>query len=229
MGPAALFDDGLEAEIEALLLPEVRLAGGGGLLIEPVRTLTAIDVNSGRQDGRGGARRKALEVNLEAAAEIARQVDLRDLSGRIVVDFLEMAGKRERDQLMEALRAAVADDPEPVQVQPLRGSGLAELTRRRSRPPLHEVLCAPVGLGGCGWAKSAATRAFELVRALDARPAGATPRVRVTPAVAAALAGPAADALARLEERRGGLPDIAQVAADALDQEGYSLDEGEQR
>lgn len=229
MGPAPLFDDALEAEIEALLVPEVTLAGGGGLLVEPVRTLTAIDVNSGRQDGRGGARRKALEVNLEAAGEIARQLRLRDLSGRIVVDFLEMAGKREREQLMEALRTAVAEDPEPVQIQPLRGSGLAELTRRRSRPPLHEVLCEPVGPGGCGWRKSATTRAFELLRALDARPPQANPRVRVSPAVAAALAGPAAAALARLEERRGARPDIAQGATNALDQGGYSLEEGEQR
>ncbi|MGM0562455.1 MAG: ribonuclease E/G [Pseudomonadota bacterium] len=225
-GPGPLFDAVLEAEIEALLLPQVALPGGGGLLIEPVRTLTAIDVNSGRQDGRGGAQRKALEVNLDAAAEIARQLRLRDLSGRIVVDFLEMAGKREREQLMEALRTAVAGDAEPVQLQPLKGSGLAELTRRRSRQPLHEVLCAPVGSGGCGWRKSATTRAFELVRALDARPPQAALKATVTEPVGQALEGPAAAALARLAERRGRQPDIAIRAADALDRYGYSLEEG---
>ncbi|WP_051609142.1 ribonuclease E/G [Fodinicurvata fenggangensis] len=225
-GPAPLFEPTLEAEIDALLQPQVTLSGGGDLLVEPVRTLTAIDVNSGRRDGRGGAARKALEVNLAAAEEIARQLRLRDLSGRIVVDFLEMAGKREREQLMEALRAAVAGDSEPVQVQPLKGSGLAELTRRRSRQPLHEVLCAPVGPGGCGWRKSATTRAFELVRALDARPPQVALKATVTQPVGQALEGPAAAALARLAERRGRQPDIAIRAADALDRYGYSLEEG---
>lgn len=199
-GPGALFPESLEAEIEALLQPYVPLPGGGGLLVEPVRTLTAIDVNAGSHAAAGA--RRSVEVNREAAVAVARQLRLRDLSGRILIDFLEMPGRGEREALAALLRDCLADDPEPVQLFPPRGA-LFELTRRRSRPPLHELLGRRCGLGGSGWARDPAALAFELLRRVVALPPTARPRLLLAPELAAALRGPAAAALAAVEARRG--------------------------
>lgn len=216
-GVAPLFEaEGLEAEVEALLAPRAALPGGGFLLIEPGQTLTAIDVNAGRSEGRGGPAAQAKAVNLAAVPEIARQLRLRALSGLIVVDFLEMKSADDRKAVAAVLRQAVAGDPEPCQVFGLSPSGLLEMTRRRGRPPLHELLCRPCGLAGSGREKTPETLAYEALRhaaaaALGKAVAGIT--LRVAPATAAALAGPQAAALAAVEQRLGRR--IA-VAADPL-------------
>jgi Rne/Rng family ribonuclease len=198
--------EGLEEEIEALLTPRAELPDGGFLLIEPGQTLTAIDVNAGRHDGRGGAAAQAREVNLAAVAPIARQLRLRALSGLIVVDFLALARPEDRKALTAALRQAVADDPEPCQVFGLSPSGLLEMTRRRGCAPLHEVLCRPCGLGGRGWEKSPETLAFDALRHTLAGCLGQVV-TRITlhaaPAVAAALKEAQAPALAAVEQRLG--------------------------
>ena len=107
-GPEPLFDTaGLNAHIAALLQPEVPLPGGGRLRIEPVQTLTAVDVDAAGHAGAGPAR-TALEVDLAAAPEIVRQVRLRALSGLIVVDFLELDTKDARRQVAAALQRAFA-------------------------------------------------------------------------------------------------------------------------
>ena len=206
--PRPLFErEGLEAEIEALLEPRVALPSGGHLLIEPVRTLTAIDVNSGRHDGRGAAADQALAVNLEAAAEIPRQLRLRAISGLIVVDFLALEQERARRQVAAALRDHLKGNAEPSRVFPMAPSGLLEMTRRRGRPALHELLTAPCGIGGGGRVKDPATIAFEALRAVRAE-AAARPGARITlrgdRAVISALeAGPAAAARQALEARLG--------------------------
>lgn len=187
LDPAPLFErEGIEARIEALLAPLVPLASGGFLLVEPVRGLTAIDVNSGRHDGRGGPQAAALEVNLEAVPEIARQLRLRWLGGLIVVDFLELRDPNARRQVTERLRAALAPDPEPCRVYPLRPSGLLELTRRRGRPALHEMLTEPCGIGGGGRVKDNTTLAFEALRALRGQ-AARQPSARLALRAGAAL------------------------------------------
>ncbi|WP_299397746.1 ribonuclease E/G [Pelagibius sp.] len=204
---------GVEAEIDALLQPVVTCPGGAALLIEPVQTLTAIDVNSARHDGRGGAQAQARAVNLAAVPEIARQLRLRALSGLIVVDFLALKKPEDRKAVAAALRRAVADDPEPCQVFGLSPSGLLEMTRRRGRAPLHEVLCRPCGIGGRGWEKSPETLAYEALRHLAAAARGHPPNrvtLKVAPAVAAALQDGQAAALKAVEERLGG--PIALVA-----------------
>jgi Ribonuclease G/E len=212
--PKPLFErEGLEAEIEALLAPRVALPSGGHLLIEPVRTLTAIDVNSGRHDSRGGANEQALAVNLKAVAEIARQLRLRALSGLIVVDFLALAEERARRKVAAALRTALKDDPEPARVFPMAPSGLLEMTRRRGRPALHELLTVPCGIGGGGRVKDPTTLAFEALRAARAE-AAARPEAGIAitadPGVIAALESGAAAAARRvLEERLGRLLRLA--------------------
>ncbi len=198
--------EGVEAAIEALLEPRVGLPSGGSLLIEPVQTLTAIDVNTGGAEGRGGPAAQALAVDLEAAAEIPRQLRLRGLSGLIVIDFLGLSDLAARQRLVEALKRGLNDDPVTSRVFPMRRSGLVEMTRRRARPALHELLTEPCGIGGAGRVKDPVTRAFEALRAA-ARAAACSPGRRLAVVAdartLAALQGPAAAARRALEERFG--------------------------
>ncbi len=208
--------EGLEAEVEALLLPRVKLPGGGFLLFEPGQTLTAIDVNAGSSDGRGGPAAQARAVNRAAVPVIARHLRLRALSGLIVVDFLAVKAPEERKALAAALREAVAGDPEPCQVFGVSPSGLLEMTRRRGRAPLHEILCRPCGIGGSGRVKAPETLAYEALRATAAGALGqvvTTITLKAAPAVAAALTGPQAAALAAVEHRLGR---AVEVVADPL-------------
>jgi Ribonuclease G/E len=207
LDPAPLFErEGIDEVIEALLEPEVILPGGGSLLIEPVQSLTAIDVNTARHDGRGGPRARALEVDLEAAAEIPRQIRLRGLSGLIVIDFLELGDKAARQEVVARLEAGLKDDPMPARVFAMSPSGLVEMSRRRSRPALHDLLTEPCGIAGGGRIKDPVTLAYEALRAVR-RAARRAPGHRVSlsagPRIAAALEGPAAPALAALAERLG--------------------------
>ncbi|MPZ10505.1 MAG: hypothetical protein GEU89_09880 [Kiloniellaceae bacterium] len=212
-GALALFEArGLEETVEQLLGPRAELPGGGFLLIEPGQTLTAIDVNAGRHDGRGGQAAQAREVNLAAVPVIARQLRLRALSGLIVVDFLAMKGPEDRKAIAAALRKAVADDPEPCQVFGISPSGLLEMTRRRGRVPLHELLCRPCGLAGSGREKTPETLAYEALRHTAAEALGkvvTTITLRVAPATAVALEGPQAAARSAVERRLGRAIEIA--------------------
>lgn len=161
----SLFErEGVEEDIEALLDPSVGLPGGGSLLIEPVRTLTAIDVNLGTMATGGGAQSQALAVNLEAMTEVARQLRLRSLSGLIVIDCLEMRDRKARDQVTARLRAALKDDPQPCQVAGMSPSGLLEMSRRRAGPTLAEMLSEPAGEQDSGRQRDAVTLAFEALR-----------------------------------------------------------------
>ncbi len=201
---APLFERaGVEAEIEALLEPRVALPSGAYLLIEPVQTLTAIDVNTGRHDGRGAAARA---VDLEAAVEIPRQLRLRNLSGLIVIDFLELGDGAARKRVTEALKGALKDDPQPGRVQAMRPSGLVEMTRRRAGLAVHELLTGPCGLGGAGRVKDPVTLAFEALRAarrVASQAPGRKNSIASAPEVAAALEGPGRAARAAVEERLG--------------------------
>lgn len=207
-GLSPLFErEGVEEQVEALLSPEVPLPGGGSLLIEPVRTLTAIDVNLGRMSGGGPAQVQALAVNLEAVTEIARQLRLRALSGLIVIDFLELKGRSARDQVIAALRGALAADDEPSQVMGMSASGLLEMTRRRGAPTLSEILTEPAGEQGSGRRRDAVTLAFEALRGVR-REAESAPdcalEIRAAPAVLSVLRdGAAAEAREVVEARLG--------------------------
>ncbi|MGH6903785.1 MAG: ribonuclease E/G, partial [Geminicoccaceae bacterium] len=148
---------GVAEQMEEALQPGVPLLGGGSLIIQATAALTAIDVN-------GGGRR-ALEANLAAAPEIARQLRLRRIGGTIVVDFVDLPARSARARLLEALRAALADDPEPVQVFAMSRFGLVEISRRRGGPSLAEMLgrrCA--ACEGTGRIPSLPRRARQLMR-----------------------------------------------------------------
>lgn len=128
-----------EEEIAAALEETVQLPCGGNLLIEPVRTLTAIDVNSAAATRKAGLELTALAVNLEAAREVPRQLALRNLGGISVVDFIDLENRNKREQVMEALRAAAAIDPAIEWVGNMSRLGLVEILRRRRGPTLAEM------------------------------------------------------------------------------------------
>lgn len=118
---------------------EVVLPGGGKLLVEPVRTLTAIDVNSSGANVEKGIERTALSVNIEAAREIPRQLALRNLGGTIVIDFIDLENRYKREQVLNALREAAGIDPAIEWVGNMSRLGLVELSRRRNGPTLAEM------------------------------------------------------------------------------------------
>jgi ribonuclease E/ribonuclease G len=129
--PAGLFDlYDLDDSVAVLFEPRVALPGGGSLVIEPTEALTAIDVNAGPEAN-------LLSVNLAAASEIARQIRLRHTGGIVVIDFISMGRERDRDQVMDALKTAVADDPSQTYIIPMSPLGLVEMTRERRGPGLE--------------------------------------------------------------------------------------------
>ncbi len=126
-------------EIAAALEETVALTGGGSLLVEPMRTLTAIDVNSAGAGHASEARGSALEVNLEAAAEIPRQLSLRNPGGVIVVDFIDIEHKEKRAQVVETLRQSAGIDPSIEWIGNMSRLGLVEIQRRRRGPNLSAM------------------------------------------------------------------------------------------
>jgi Ribonuclease G/E len=220
-------DLGLDAAIDALLAPEVPLGRGGRLWVEPVRTLTAIDVDTGAQASHAGASGlDPAQANLAAIPEIARQIRLRGLSGLLVVDFLEVATKAERTEISAELQTALDEDGVAAEVGPMRPSGLVELSRQRVRWPLHELLLAPAGRGGSGYRLTADTAARELLRAVareSAARAGRPLRVHVAPALGEALDGPVAPAREALAQRLG--QPLAVIRDGTLELESWRIEE----
>jgi ribonuclease E len=188
-GPAPLFHArGVEAAVDRIFERRVPLPGGGFLLVEPTEALTAVDVNSGKATKGEDLEETALETDLRAAAEIGRQLRLRDIGGLIVVDFIDVNRPENREALNRAVREALADDRARVRVAPLSEFGLVEITRRRTGPSLRQVLhegCPSCrGRGVVRTAGSAALRALREARSLAAG-GKRDLRVRASPEVAA--------------------------------------------
>ena len=121
-------------QIEDLFQPYVLMNGGGNIIIQETAALCAVDIN------RGSDTRSKLTINLDAAQEIGRQIRLRNLGGIIIIDFLKMPHKKEKDSLANALEDIAREDPCTVQIHGLTVLGLVEITRKRRTPPLQERL-----------------------------------------------------------------------------------------
>jgi len=116
-------------------------AGGGGtLVIDPCEAMTVIDVNTAKFTGKRELEDTVLRLNLEACGEIARQVRLRNLSGIIIIDMIDMKTPEHRQMVLDALEEAFASDRVKTVIHGLTSLGLVEMTRKRSRPPLREML-----------------------------------------------------------------------------------------
>ena len=156
---------GIQQEIDKALRPKVWLKSGGHIVINHTEALVAIDVNTGKFVGRGSVRLEdtIVKANLEAVKEIVRQIRLRDLGGIIVIDFIDMEERRNRDKVMAALEEALRTDRAPSKVLRFNEFGLVAITRKRTKQALERTLCQPCPYcTGSGMVKSLPTLCYEI-------------------------------------------------------------------
>src|SRR5688500_18890845 len=142
--PLPLFDKyDIETEIKSLFRSRVDLPTGGSLIIQPTEALISIDVNTGRYTGKRDPESTILRTNLEASREVARQIRLRDIGGIIVVDFIDMETKSNRDKVLQELRTHLGRDRARTRAFAVSELGLIEMTRQRVRPSLWQSMTEP--------------------------------------------------------------------------------------
>lgn len=129
----------IEKTMEEALGKRVWLKSGGYLVIEPTEALTVIDVNTGKYTGKKAVRDTIMKINLEAAKEAAKQMRLRNLSGIIIIDFIDMETEEDQKQLLDQLTLWCSADPIKTTVIGITKLNLVELTRKKMRKPLHEI------------------------------------------------------------------------------------------
>jgi len=158
----------IEDEIVKVQSRSVGLKSGGTIVIEQTEALVSVDVNSGRLREHQSAEQTAYRTNLEAAAEIARQLRLRDLGGLIVCDFIDMRSDKHRRETEKAFRTAMKPDRARSKVLRISRFGVVEMTRQRMRPSLQSstYLACP-NCGGTGYVKSHESSAIEIIRLLN--------------------------------------------------------------
>lgn len=127
-----------ETQIQRAISERVWMKSGAYLIIQPTEALTVIDVNSGKNTSGKNAEEYYYKINLEAAAEISRQLRLRNISGIVIVDFINMAKEEQRKELMHQFRLSLKEDPVPVRLVDITKLGLVELTRKKERKTLLE-------------------------------------------------------------------------------------------
>ncbi|MDF2845375.1 MAG: hypothetical protein K0R00_3801 [Herbinix sp.] len=132
---------GVNDKLNEATRPYVWLKSGGSLVIQPTEALTVIDVNTGKAvAGKKKVQETFLKVNREAAKEIAKQIRLRNLSGIIIIDFIDMELKKDKELLMEELAEYFKKDPIKTMLVDMTALGLVEVTRKKVRKPLHEQM-----------------------------------------------------------------------------------------
>ncbi|HEY2932400.1 MAG TPA: Rne/Rng family ribonuclease [Acidobacteriota bacterium] len=189
-----IFDEyGINAEIEKALKQKVWLKSGGYIVINQTEALVAIDVNTGKFVGRGDSLEDTItRTNLDAVKEVVRQIRLRDLGGIIVIDFIDMDERRNRQKVMDALERELAHDKSPTKILQFNEFGLVAITRKRVKQSLERTLCQPCPYcNGVGMVKSLRTVCYtihaEVKKLLPAMGDGEELMLRVNPEVARAL------------------------------------------
>jgi len=158
----------IEQQISKIQSKVVPLPSGGSIVIEQTEALVAIDVNSGKHHGPKTAAQMALETNLEAAVEIARQLRLRDLGGLIVCDFIDMRDQRHRKEVERVFKQAVKSDRAKTKILPISRFGIVEMTRQRMRSSIQsQALEVCPHCNGSGVVKSYEAVAVDLIRLLN--------------------------------------------------------------
>ena len=131
---------GIESKIESAFSREVKLTSGGSLVIDSGEALTSIDINSARSTKGGDIEETALKTNLEAAAEIGKQVKLRDLGGLIVIDFIDMEEPKNNEKVERAMYESTKLDHARIQLDKISRFGLMEMSRQRIKPALNDLM-----------------------------------------------------------------------------------------
>jgi ribonuclease G len=156
----------ITAELEKALRPKVWLKSGGYIVINQTEALVAIDINTGKFVGGKSNRLEdtIVKTNLEAVNEIVRQIRLRDLGGIIVVDFIDMEERKNRQKVMQALEEAMRADRAPYKILQFNDFGLVAITRKRVKQSLERTLCSPCPYcEGAGYVKSVTTIIGEIL------------------------------------------------------------------
>ncbi|WP_281040494.1 ribonuclease E/G [Mesorhizobium sp. M7A.F.Ca.US.010.02.1.1] len=160
--------NGIEAQLDRMLQPQVTLKSGGYIIINQTEALVAIDVNSGRSTKEHSIEDTALHTNLEAAEEVARQLRLRDLAGLIVIDFIDMEENRNNRSVEKRLKDHLKNDRARIQVGRISHFGLMEMSRQRIRASVLESTMKPCPhCGGTGHVRSDSSVALMVVRAIE--------------------------------------------------------------
>ena len=173
--PEPIFEKfGVSAEIEKALKPKVWLKSGGYIVINQTEALVAVDVNTGKYVGKSNRLEDTItKTNTEAVKEIVRQIRLRDLGGIIVVDFIDMDERKNRQKVMQALEEAMQADRAPYKILQFNDFGLVAITRKRVKQSLERSLCSPCpACEGAGYVKSVSTIVSEIL--LEATKLGGT-------------------------------------------------------
>jgi ribonuclease E len=158
----------VESYLSGMFNPTVQLKSGGYIVIGVTEALVAIDVNSGRATKEGSIEQTALNTNLEAAEEIARQLRLRDLAGLIVIDFIDMEERKNNAAVEKRLKDKLKTDRARIQVGRISGFGLMEMSRQRLRPGMLESTTQPCPhCHGTGLIRSDDSMALQILRALE--------------------------------------------------------------
>lgn len=167
--PVSLFQRyGVEDQLSAMYQPEVQLKSGGYLVINPTEALVSIDINSGRSTREHGIEATAVKTNLEAAAEIARQLRLRDMAGLVVIDFIDMDRHGNIRKVERAMRDALKNDRARIQVGRISSFGLLEMSRQRLRTGVLEAstkVCPHCE--GTGLVRTASSSALSALRLIE--------------------------------------------------------------
>lgn len=216
---------GIEKEVEKALRKKVWLKSGGYIVIEETEALVSVDVNTGKFVGKRDFEDTVFKTNLEAVKEIVRQVRLRDLGGIIIIDFIDMAIERNKARVFRELEEALMADRSPTNVLQLSELGLVEMTRKRVKQNLSNIIgqtCAHCQ--GNGWMKSSTAMALEILREAEWRfRRGKKGRllVRAHPEVIRVIQEEEEEILKELKERFS--CELQLIAEDHLPQEKYIL------
>ncbi|MSV29662.1 MAG: Rne/Rng family ribonuclease [Bryobacterales bacterium] len=207
--PTPIFDAfNVTQELEKALRPKVWLKSGGYIVINQTEALVAIDINTGKYVGKSNRLEDTIvKTNTDAIKEIVRQIRLRDLGGIIVVDFIDMDERKNRQKVMMALEEAMRTDKAPNKILQFNDFGLVAITRKRVKQSLERTLCSPCSYcEGAGYVKSVDTvigeilqEANKIARAVE----GADVILRVHPEVAKTLKSNRNNYLQELEEILG--------------------------
>jgi ribonuclease G len=231
-GTLPIFDHfGIESTIDDNLGKKVSLKSGGYLIVDQSEALTAVDVNTGRYVGKRDLEETVLKTNLEAVKEIVNQLRFRNIGGLIIIDLIDMENTANREKVYRALRDALRQDKAKTNILKISELGLVEMTRKRTRENLVQMLCEPCGYcEGRGYVLSSESVAYKVLREIRKdlpRFCGRQIAVTVNPQVAEVLLGPAHQAQIELSQELG--REIEIRARPGLHQEQFevvALDEG---
>jgi len=204
-----IFDEfGVTQELEKALRPKVWLKSGGYIVINQTEALVAIDINTGKFVGKSNRLEDTIvKTNTDAIREIVRQIRLRDLGGIIVVDFIDMDERKNRQKVMQALEEAMRADRAPYKILQFNDFGLVAITRKRVKQSLERTLCTPCPYcEGAGYVKSPQTVVGEILQEahkISKAVEGKDVLLRVSPEVARVLKSNQNSYLQELEEILG--------------------------